>query len=277
VKVLPEPLVELIGSSAFAVSAAPSAARYADGIPSRIKDSVVYRVNEILNLAAQSADGESPWVLIGGWYGAPTSLAPDCAAPPTQANCRTAKIADDPIQLDGQGVAIDGASPTRSGPVVIRGRAQARCTAPAGGRLMYLCLSAIHAVEIVWQGDGATDTTPIGVYDLLTSLAAAFPGFDPQPFQDTPGCSQARPLQSYRSAGGRVQLVFIFPSTESAQAAASALTGSPPGGTCISAPRAAQARWVAQDNVLLRVLGGNGPDGPTARSVLAGLSSGTGE
>jgi hypothetical protein len=275
-KVVFDPLVEIIGTTGFAVAPSPRASRYADGVPTRIDGNVVYRVNEALNLAVQASDGYSPTVLIGGWYGTPNDIPMDCAAPPTQASCRMAKMADDPLQIDGEGVAIYGVKGVQSGPIVIRGKAHALCAPPIGGRLLYLCLSAIQATEVVWHGDAMTDSRPIGVFELLTSLAFNISDFAPQPFEDSPGCAQSRPSQSYRSATGKVQLVFVFPSTESAQAASSALTGGPPGGTCVSVPRGSHARWVAQDNVLMRVLGGTGPAGAMARTVLSELSNSDG-
>ena len=210
--------IDILSPTGFMSAASTLVNRYGDGIPSWFRGEPVYRVNETLNLAARSATGNSGLVLIGGWYGAAIDMSPDCAAPPTQANCRTAKIADDPTQLDTDSVAVDGASASASGPVILRGAALARCAPPFGNRLVYLCLSAIHAREVVWTGDDVTQTQPMTVFGLMSGLAGAFDEFTPVPLED-PGCAEARPQQSFRSADGPIALIYVFSSPAAREAA----------------------------------------------------------
>jgi hypothetical protein len=254
----------------FSSKVSPWPGRFADGIPSAIGGEQVHRVFDTLNLAVFSDIGDSGSILIGGWYSQHDDRTP-CYPPP--ATCGNGQIADSPLQLGSQGLGVDGVAVGHNGPVVIRGSAHTRCAPPAGQGLMFLCLYEIRADAVVWRGDAYTVAEPIPAMELLQQLRYEVPSFDPQPYHDQPACLLPRPAQSYRSEAGKIQFVFVFPTTAERVAGATSLLLGPPyadiGSGCDKRPPLdGHAGWISVENVIVRVDDVNGRVGDKVRKIL---------
>lgn len=201
-----------LGTSRLESAFSPWPDRYADGIPKMIDGVPVDRLNAAVNIALRSADGVSEHVLVGGWYIGPAYIAPGCSRLGNETWCPGGRLADAAADLGRDaGYRVDGPVPPGSGPRIVRGTAQAICTwvdqSTEGARCQFI----LNGEAIVWQGDEYTDAAPIGALPLLGALGRALQDFDPQPYHDGPGCQLERPAQSYQSATGGVELLFVFP------------------------------------------------------------------
>jgi hypothetical protein len=271
------PRVDFIKPTGFSSPVSPWPGRFADGIPSAINGETVHRINETLNLAVFSDTGVSGSMLIGGWFQWLPAFGEPCGGPRFQQVCGAGKIADSPLQLDSQGVPVDGVTADGSGPIVIRGIANARCAAPIDEKLRFLCPYAIRVQAVVWHGDGYTDSEPITAQPLLQRLGRTVRDFNPQPYHDQPTCLVPRPAQAYRSDTGKLQFVFVFASTADRVAGATSLLIGPPysdaGSGCDKRPPLdGNSGWISVANVIVCVSDVDGPVGAKVRRMLYDLS-----
>jgi hypothetical protein len=263
----------------FSSRVSPWPDRFADGIPSVIEGEVVHRVSDSLSSALFSEARDSGSILIGGWYSPHDPRTPACDPPP--ASCGSGQIADSPLQLQSDGVGVDGIAVDSGGPIVIRGSARTECAPPVGQRILFFCLYAIRAEAVVWRGDEFTVTEPIPAMQLLLELRGKMPAFYPQPYHDQPACLLPRPAQAYRSVAGKIQFVFVFPTTDERVAGATSLLLGPPYGDIGSGcdkrpPLDGQSGWISVENVIVRVDEVNGATGDKVRKILNAFPVGAG-
>jgi len=251
--------------------------RYADGIPRSISGSPVRRLNAALDAARLIDDGTSDQVLVGGWFVAAPNRASGCSAQAYEPWCWQGRLADTPALLGrGEGIDLANMPALGAGPVVVSAVVATECSDRAPLSEPSACTYQMSSHDVLWQGDAFTDTEPIAVGPLISSLAAAM-WFEPLPFHEGPTCRLARPAQTYSTLYGDIQMILIFPTTEDRVAKATSVLNAPPfdGGSssCASLPPLdGRSGWLSRDNVMIRVVDYDGESGSTVRDLLEELS-----
>lgn len=226
------------------VDAAPSVARYPDGLPTSIAGERVHRLDGALDRARERA------VLVGGWY-----VGPECRWP---SRC-VRQLADSPSTpaFGGDSVALAGLEEVPRGPYVLRVTRNDDCAASTDAE----CYPVLEVHDVAWRGDLFTRAGPVQPGPLLGALKFAFPELRAEPFQDLARCPVEWPPQTYRSTTGGPRMIVIFPSVADRLALERAIRtnwpqpASYPGAQCLDQfmDRGVPAGWISEDNVMVWV------------------------
>lgn len=225
-------------------------ARYLDGIPTTFRGDQVARVSSVARLPIGTS------LLVAGWY-----RPLDCSSVLDGFWCWPAALFDVPAGSSRtDAVALDVSLGKAPGPRIVRATVapNTNCILDGGG----YCPLTLTVQRVVWSGDRATLTAPMGPVALLSQLTARFPYVDFMPLSVGADCHASLHAQAYATApvvgvgpeSGlplAVSLVLLFRSS-------SARRAFDPGVLLSACPEIAaglvdlhDARWISKRNVML--------------------------
>ena len=192
----------------------PLAVRYADGIPVEIDGERVIRPRALADIQP----GGDTRFLLGGWHGQDLWLG--CGrlgeTHPLLDDCSPEWIAESP---GGPGAILMLARDVPDGPVVVRVHTNDPRSATCSQRERTLCAGRIVVDELVWAGDGLTNTEPLRIYNVVTALRQDIPALTVKLDRPSRACDPGWPEIPWVSlAGTGITNVLVFPTTADREA-----------------------------------------------------------
>jgi hypothetical protein len=165
-----------------------SGALYLDGIPTTVRGNHVARVSIVAGLPIGTT------LLVAGWY-----RPLDCNSVLDGFWCWPGALFDLPAGSSRtDAMALDTSLGKVSGPRIVRATVSpnTNCILDGGS----YCPLTLAVKSVVWSGDRATLSVPIGPVELLSELTARFPYVDFMPLSVGSDCRASLPAQVYGTA-----------------------------------------------------------------------------